>query len=45
MTAKRVEVRAPMSGVFFRQPAPEDPPYVAVGDTVKKSRFWHCWKQ
>ncbi|MCP4625880.1 MAG: acetyl-CoA carboxylase biotin carboxyl carrier protein subunit [bacterium] len=38
MTAKRVEVRAPMSGVFFRQPTPEDPPYVAVGDTVKKKQ-------
>ena len=38
MAAKRVEVRAPMSGVFFRQPAPEDPPYVAVGDTVKKKQ-------
>ena len=27
-----------MSGVFFRQPGPEDPPYVAVGDTVKKKQ-------
>ena len=42
--AKRVEVRAPMSGVFYRQPAPEDPPYVEIGDTVKKSRYWHCLK-
>ena len=38
MAAKRIEVRAPMSGVFFRQPGPEDPPYVAVGDTVKKKQ-------
>ena len=36
--AKRIEVRAPMSGVFFRQPGPEDPPYVVVGDTVKKKQ-------
>ena len=39
MAAKRVEVRAPMSGVFYRQPAPEDPPYVEVGDTVKKKQI------
>jgi biotin carboxyl carrier protein len=37
--AKRVEVRAPMSGVFYRQPGPEDPPYVEVGDTVKKKQI------
>jgi biotin carboxyl carrier protein len=36
--AKRIEVRAPMSGVFFRQPGPEDPPYVAEGETVKKKQ-------
>jgi biotin carboxyl carrier protein len=34
----RVEVRAPMSGVFYRKPAPEDPPYVEVGETVKKKQ-------
>jgi biotin carboxyl carrier protein len=37
--AKRVEVRAPMSGVFYRQSGPEDPPYVEVGDTVKKKQI------
>ncbi len=36
--AKRVEVRAPMSGVFYRQAAPENPPYVEVGDSVKKKQ-------
>lgn len=36
---KKVEVRAPMSGVFYRQPAPEDPPYVEVGDQVKKKQI------
>ena len=37
--AKRVEVRAPMSGIFYRQPGPDDPPYVAIGDTVKKKQI------
>ena len=37
--AKKVEVRAPMSGVFYRKPAPEDPPYVEVGDQVKKKQI------
>jgi acetyl-CoA carboxylase biotin carboxyl carrier protein len=35
---KRVEVRAPMSGVFYRKPTPDHPPYVAVGETVKKKQ-------
>jgi acetyl-CoA carboxylase biotin carboxyl carrier protein len=34
----RIEVRAPMSGVFYRSPAPDQPPYVAVGDEVKKKQ-------
>ena len=38
MTAKRIEVRVPMSGVFYRQSAPDQPPYVEVGDTVKKKQ-------
>ncbi|MBC8392075.1 MAG: acetyl-CoA carboxylase biotin carboxyl carrier protein subunit [Deltaproteobacteria bacterium] len=37
--AKRVEVRAPMSGVFYRQAAPENPPYVEIGDAVKKKQI------
>ena len=36
--SKRIEVRAPMSGVFYRSPAPDQPPYVEVGDTVKKKQ-------
>lgn len=35
---KRVEIRAPMSGVFYRKPTPEDPPYVEVGATVEKKQ-------
>jgi biotin carboxyl carrier protein len=36
MTAKKIEVRAPMSGIFFRKPSPDQPPYIEAGDTVKK---------
>jgi len=36
--SKNVEVRAPMSGVFYRSPDPDQPPYVEVGDTVKKKQ-------
>ena len=36
---KRIEVRAPMSGVFYRKPAPDHPPYVEVGETVKKKQI------
>ena len=36
--SKTIEVRAPMSGVFYRRPAPEEPSYVEVGDTVKKKQ-------
>ena len=38
MAAKRIEVRAPMSGIFYCSPSPDDPPYVALGDTVKKKQ-------
>jgi len=36
--AKHVEVRAPMSGVFYRRPGPAEPPYVEIGDKVKKKQ-------
>jgi len=35
---KRIEVRAPIAGVFYRKPSPEDPSYVEVGDSVKKKQ-------
>lgn len=38
MATKKVEVRAPMSGIFYCKPGPDDPPYVAIGDTVKKKQ-------
>lgn len=34
----RVEVRALMSGVFYRRSGPGEPPYVEVGDQVKKKQ-------
>ncbi len=35
---RRIEVRVPMSGVFYRTPAPDQPSYVEVGDVVKKKQ-------
>ena len=35
---KLVEVRAKMSGVFYRKPSPDQPPYVEVGSVVKKKQ-------
>lgn len=29
-----VEVTSPMVGTFYRAPAPDEPPFVAIGDTV-----------
>ena len=37
-SSKLIEIRAPMSGVFYRRPAPDQPPYVLEGDTVKKKQ-------
>jgi len=37
-SGKRIEVRAAMSGVFYRKPAPEEPAYVEVGTVVKKKQ-------
>jgi len=37
-TARRVEVKAKMSGIFYRRPSPDDPPYVEPGDRVKKKQ-------
>ena len=35
---KLVEVRSKMSGVFYRRPSPDQPPYVEVGSIVKKKQ-------
>ena len=31
-----LEVMAPMAGVFYRKPSPEEPPFVEIGDRVEK---------
>lgn len=36
--SKKIEVKAPMSGMFYRSPAPDQPPYVEVGAEVKKKQ-------
>lgn len=33
---KTVDIISPMVGTFYRAPSPDDPPYVEVGDMVKK---------
>lgn len=37
-TGKQIEVRAPMSGVFYNKPAPDQSPYVEEGSTVTKKQ-------
>ena len=37
-TKKLMQVKAPMSGVFYSRPSPEEPSYVEVGDMVKKKQ-------
>lgn len=37
--AKKVEVRAKMSGVFYRSPGPDEDAYVEVGTVVKKKQI------
>ncbi|MBW2062642.1 MAG: acetyl-CoA carboxylase biotin carboxyl carrier protein subunit [Deltaproteobacteria bacterium] len=36
---KRVEIRAPMAGIFYRKPSPDEPSYVEEGDLVKKKQI------
>ena len=33
-----IDVKSPMVGTFYRAPAPEAPPYVEVGSTVRKGQ-------
>jgi acetyl-CoA carboxylase biotin carboxyl carrier protein len=33
---KLVEITSPMVGTFYRSPAPDEAPFVEIGDTVKK---------
>ncbi|MBD2178741.1 acetyl-CoA carboxylase biotin carboxyl carrier protein [Pseudanabaena sp. FACHB-1998] len=33
---KLIEITSPMVGTFYRSPAPDEPPFVEIGDTIKK---------
>ena len=33
---KLIEITSPMVGTFYRSPAPDEAPFVEIGDTVKK---------
>jgi len=35
---KHHELKSPMVGTFYKRPSPDAPPYVSVGDTVKKGQ-------
>ncbi len=37
--AKLVDLCAPMTGVFYRAPSPDAPPYVEVGDFVEEGQI------
>jgi acetyl-CoA carboxylase biotin carboxyl carrier protein len=32
---KWVEIKSPMVGTFYRSPAPDEPPFAAIGDRIK----------
>jgi len=34
----RIEVKAPISGIFYRSPSPDAPPFVDVGTAVRKGQ-------
>ncbi|CAI8613288.1 unnamed protein product [Vicia faba] len=36
--SSRPPLKSPMAGTFYRSPAPGEPPFVKVGDTVKKGQ-------
>lgn len=35
---KGTEINSPMVGTFYRAPSPDDPPFIEVGDSVKKGQ-------
>ncbi|HAN46304.1 MAG TPA: acetyl-CoA carboxylase, biotin carboxyl carrier protein [Cyanobacteria bacterium UBA8156] len=37
-STKLAEVVSPMVGTFYRAPAPDEPPFIEVGDTVRKGQ-------
>ncbi|HTZ11802.1 MAG TPA: acetyl-CoA carboxylase biotin carboxyl carrier protein [Candidatus Margulisiibacteriota bacterium] len=38
LSAKTVEIKAPMVGTFYRAPAPEAPPYAEVGQVIENGQ-------
>lgn len=36
---RKVEVKAPMSGIFYGRPGPDQPPYVEIGTAVEKKQL------
>jgi acetyl-CoA carboxylase biotin carboxyl carrier protein len=36
---KWLEVKSPMVGTFYRAPAPEEPPFIAVGDRISTGKI------
>ncbi|MGQ9867027.1 MAG: acetyl-CoA carboxylase biotin carboxyl carrier protein [Pseudanabaenaceae cyanobacterium] len=37
-STKLAEIVSPMVGTFYRAPAPDEPPFIEVGDTVRKGQ-------
>ncbi len=35
---KGAEINSPMVGTFYRAPAPDEPPFIEIGDSVKKGQ-------
>lgn len=35
---KWVDIKSPMVGTFYRSPAPDQPPFVEVGETIRKGQ-------
>jgi biotin carboxyl carrier protein len=38
MANQLISIISPISGVFYRKPAPDEPPFVEVGTEVKKGQ-------
>ena len=43
--ANVTKVLAPLTGVFYRSPSPDTPPYVEVGDRVEPGDLSASWKR
>jgi len=43
-TKKLMQVKAPMSGVFYKRPGPEEAPTWKWAIVLRRSRSWAYWK-